>query len=252
MQAASHGKEVRTVEGELVAALATILRAQAKKDGIELAEIPTIQGSGRTDSGVHARGQVASFRWPDVLAFDAERLRASLNALTPREMTIRAVEEAPDEFDARFTPHQKCYSYLFLLRTAGSGIYQGRAWRVAPAIDVAKMISAARQIVGTHDFESFRARDCGAQTTERTILSSQLTRLSDEELLYTVVGRGFLKQMIRIICGTLYDIGRGVKAADSIPAILAARSREAAGQTAPPDGLTLEWIKYRMPENPDA
>ena len=114
------------------------------------------------------------------------------------------------------------------------------------------MARAARHFRGTHDFSSFRAKDCGAQTTERTIVLSELTRLSREELIFTVVGRGFLKQMIRIMVGTLAEIGRGQRTPDNILELLESRDRERAGQTAPPDGLTLEWIRYRLPDKEDS
>lgn len=235
---------MRTVEGELIAALQTVLIGLAKKQNFTIETFPVLQGSGRTDAGVHARGQVASFLWPASLDFDAHKLRSSLNALTPREMAILSVSERPDDFDARFTPHQKCYAYRMLMRDVGAGLHRDRAWRVSSDLDVASMVRAARDFRGTHDFSSFRAKDCGAQTTERTILLSELTRVSSEELLFTVIGRGFMKQMIRIMVGTLVDIGRGQRTADDVVRLLALRNRELAGQTAPPDGLTMEWIRY--------
>lgn len=236
----------RTVQGELVNALGVIFAGYARKLGIPWEQKIEITGSGRTDSGVHARGQVASFSWPSQFEFHPYRFRSSLNALTPREMSILEVVACEDTFDARFSPHSKCYIYTLLLRDVGAGERLHRAWCVPSSLDVAAMAVAARRFVGTHDFSSFRARDCSAQTTVRTILVSELVRISREELEFVVHGRGFMKQMIRIMTGTLVDVGKGRFTPDDIDRLIAERRRECSGPTAPPDGLRLEWVRYHQ------
>jgi tRNA pseudouridine38-40 synthase len=106
------------------------------------------------------------------------------------------------------------------------------------------MVKAARLFAGQHDFSSFRAVDCQAKSTVRTLIRSELTRTSPEELVLTVYGTGFLKQMIRIMTGTLVDVGLGRLQPADIPRIIAAQTRPAAGPTAPPQGLFLEWVRY--------
>jgi tRNA pseudouridine38-40 synthase len=233
-----------TVQGELERALAVFMQSAAKRNGISIDASPAMSGSGRTDSGVHARGQIASFAWPDELAVALPQLRLALDAITAPGLVVKDIIRVDDSFDARFSPHIKCYSYRLLIRRGREGLFHNRAWTVGPDLNIAEMIRAARYFRGKHDFQSFRAGDCTASTTERTILVSELTRVSEEELLYVIHGSGFLKQMVRIIVGTLVDIGSGGRSAAEIPEIIAARNRLRAGQTAPSRGLTLEWVRY--------
>jgi tRNA pseudouridine38-40 synthase len=233
-----------TVQGTLSEALTTLLTSLAKRNGVAAPEIPHIQGSGRTDAGVHARGQVASFTWPASIPLDVPRLFLSLNAITPRALSILKVEQADDDFDARFSPHLKCYCYRIIQRRAAEGLRYKRAWRVSWPLNLTTMIAAAKHFEGQHDFSSFRAADCSAETTIRTVLRSEIVRSAEDEICYFVYGTGFLKQMIRIMTGTLVDVGRGIRGPDDIPAIIEARDRTRAGLTAPPDGLTMEWVRY--------
>lgn len=240
----------KTVQGELERALEIFLRSQAKKAGVEQPATPNILGSGRTDSGVHALGQVASFTWPEGFPFEKEKVLAGLNAITARELVVRELEEVPDSFDARLSPHIKCYTYRLLLRAEAGlksyreGYFQNRAWCVEKSLDIAAMARAARLLEGQHDCASFRAKDCSAKTTVRTILKSEIARISDDEVLYLAYGKGFLKHMIRIVVGTLVEVGRGERSVESFKETLEACDRARAGQTAPPHGLTLQWVKY--------
>ncbi len=238
--------EIRTVQAELERAITVFLGSEAKKLGMVLENAGAfhLQASGRTDSGVHARGQVVSFSWPTDIPFDELRLRSALNGITGPEIYVHHAERVDDAFDARFTPHIKCYTYRMLLGRRRSCYDLGRAWSIGDErLDLAAMIRAAKALRGKHDFSSFRAPDCTASTTERTLLASELVRLSHEELVYFVQGTGFLKQMIRIIVGTLVEIGRG-KIATEMSELLDARNRSRVGPTAPPSGLTLEWVRY--------
>lgn len=235
---------IATVQGELEKALRCYLQSLAKQQGAELSSVPRITGSGRTDAGVHARGQVASFAWPAGITFDGFRLVGALNGISPPGLCVLAAAEEGDLFDARRSAHTKCYSYQLLLRTAGDGLYRGRAWPVGKSLDIPQMIAAAAYFQGDHDFSSFRAADCDAQSTVRTVVLSQLTRGAEDSLVYTIQGKGFLKQMVRTIAGTLVEVGRGRLEAGQIPEIIAARDRNRAGPTAPACGLFLEWVKY--------
>jgi tRNA pseudouridine38-40 synthase len=233
-----------TVQGELERALAVYCNSRARKHNLPLVPPPSIMGSGRTDSGVHALGQVASFRWPESLPFDAYEFRAAMNGITPREISLRSVAPMPDTFDARISRHRKQYSYAFGVRRGSDGFHHHRLWHIRSGLDIPAMIRAARCFRGEHDFSSFRAIDCVAKSSVRKILLSEICRTGPEQLVFIVQGNGFLKQMIRIMAGTLLAVGKGRLSADDIPGILAARSREQAGPTAPAHALTLDWVRY--------
>ncbi len=233
-----------TVQSDLERSLQVMFASWAKKQNVAWDKAVAITGSGRTDAGVHARGQVASFSWPEEFNFDPRLVLNSLNGISVPELIIRRVESADDGFDARFSPHAKCYQYRLLLRDQREGLEAGRVWGVGSRLDVRAMIEAAKLFGGQHDFSSFRASDCTAKSTERTILLSEITRVSDEEVVFTAHGKGFLKQMIRIMVGTLVDVGKGKLTIADVQRILDSRNRSLAGQTAPACGLTLEWVRY--------
>ncbi len=238
----------RTVQGELETALEVYLKAEIKRLELDfsLNKATTIEttASGRTDSGVHAKGQVVSFRWPEEIDIDTRQFVFSLNGITDSKITILSAEIVSDDFDARRSPHVKCYTYTLLLKHRRSSLYEERAWCVDGELDIPAMIKAARCFVGDHDFSSFRAKDCVASTTIRSLLLSEISRLDKYHLVYTVHGKGFLKQMIRTMIGTLVEVGRGQRNPESIQELLLAKDRTLAGKTAPAQGLTLEWVKY--------
>jgi tRNA pseudouridine38-40 synthase len=233
----------RTVEGEFRSALNIFFASEFKKKGLDYKFEETISPSGRTDAGVHAKGQVLSLIWPDVLSFDPHRVIFAFNGIAPADLSVLGAEIVPDTFDARFSPHQKCYKYYLKLRRARSPLDLARYWHIYYPIDLSKAIAAAKEFKGTHDFKAFRAADCQAKTTVRTIIDSQLVRISEDELVYTVIGKGFLKNMVRIMAGTLVEIGRG-SVTHSPSFLLKEGRRELAGETAPAYGLCLEWVKY--------
>ena len=234
-----------SVQEEVRRAIEMFIESRLKQNSLPVVpQTINLSGSGRTDSGVHALGQVASFSWPGNLPLDTGELLGALNGITPKEIAITTVDEVPDTFDARRTRHRKQYSYRYLLRRGAEGFYSGRAWRVPEGVDVGKMCIAARHFAGHRDFSSFRAKDCIAASAVRTIHLSELCREDNGVIRFVVQGNGFLKQMIRIMAGTLIGVGKGILDVDDIPRILEARSREAAGPTAPAQGLTLDWVKY--------
>jgi len=240
----------QTVQASLEDALQIFLRGEAKKTGSHFDRRIEIMGSGRTDSGVHARGQVASFSWPEEFPVPDYRLKDALNAITPEGIIVRSLEQESDDFDARHSPHIKCYSYRLIYRggeqhAARFTPYErNRVWCITRPLDLEQMIRAARLLEGQHDFQSFRARDCSAKSTVRTVLRSELVRVADDELRYFIVGKGFLKQMVRIVVGTLVELGIHGEPASKMEEILLSKERTRAGKTAPANGLTLEWVTY--------
>lgn len=234
----------RTVESVLAETLTVYFKSQAKKLGVELERPVTLTASGRTDSGVHARGQVVNLRWPEHFEFDQYRMLAALNGIAPRDLGVRAAELVPDSFDARMAPHVKCYRYTLQLRTFRGPMMADRAWHVFFPLDIAAMVLAARQFAGTHDFKSFQSADCHAKTTVRTVVASELTRVDDQTVVFSVQGKGFLKNMVRTLVGTLVEVGRGKIAPEEMGNLIEAKDRTKAGPRAPAHGLCLEWVHY--------
>lgn len=246
---------VPTVQGAIERALSTLLGAEAKRLGVAVPEAPNVTSSGRTDRGVHARGQVISFSWPELgstttrklIPMEAQRLRRALNGILRHQLYFVDISEMPDSFDARHSPHLKCYTYRLRTRPYSAAADAAQSWCVGE-LNLAPMLTAARAVVGTHDFSSFRASDCTAKSTERTILVSELSRepgvSTEGDVIYSICGKGFLKQMVRIIVGTLVEIGRGRRPESDISRLLALGKRHQAGPTAPAKGLTLEWVRY--------
>jgi len=236
---------LKTVQGELEEAIFLFVNSKFKKMGLSpLPSAINITSSGRTDAGVHARRQVVSFDWPKALPFDAGKLRAALNGITSRDMVIHEVQVCPEDFDARHSPHIKCYCYTLLLRRNSICLDRQRAWRPQGVHLISSMIEASKLFVGEHDFSGFRAGDCSAKSTVRTILQSELVALDSEKFVYIAVGKGFLKQMIRTMVGTLVEVGKGRLAPADVAAILKSGDRVKAGPTAPAHGLELRWVRY--------
>lgn len=222
----------RTIQGEITKNLRMILRE----------DIPVVHASGRTDAGVHAKGQVISFNVSQVP--DLHRLTHSISSLMKGELAVVSAEIVPDDFHPRRNAEAKQYTYTILHRKAPPTLDKGLVWHIGGPLNIQLMQLQAKSLEGTHDFTSVRAADCQAESPIRTIFSSEI-RWEEPYLTYTVIGSGFLKQMVRIIVGTLVDIGSGRIMHDSIQDILAKRSRIAAGRTAPPYGLRLDWVRYQ-------
>jgi tRNA pseudouridine38-40 synthase len=202
--------------------------------------IPVV-GAGRTDAGVHAVGQVASFRSERSLTA-ADWLRA-LNGLLPKDICVRSVQQALDEFHARYSAIGKLYEYRILNRPERSALERERAWHLRKKLDVAAMREAAAALIGLRDFSSFEG-----SPTDNTNPMCRLERLDlhcDGDLIrIEAYADRFLRQMVRAIVGTLVEVGMGARTAGSLGGVLAARSRAAAGKTAPPHGLFLMRVDY--------
>jgi tRNA pseudouridine38-40 synthase len=204
-----------------------------------------VTGAGRTDAGVHARGQVASLVAPRELPLKA--WTAGLNALLPDDLAVLRAEPAPEGFDARRWARGKRYEYSILNAPVRAPLLRERAWAVRRPLDVAAMERALPHLIGRHDFAALRASDCSARTTVREVraLTLRQERLPEGALLVLrIEATAFLKHMVRNVVGTLAEVGHGRRAPESLPALLASRDRKGAGPTAPPHGLVLDEVFY--------
>jgi len=220
---------------------------QELEKGIErlCGEPVRVTGAGRTDAGVHARGQVASLRAPRELPLKA--WTAGLNALLPDDLACLRAEVAPDGFDARRWARGKRYTYAILVTPVRSPLERGRAWEIRRPLDVQAMRRAAPVLLGAHDFSAFRAADCPARTTVREMRRLEI-RQSGARIELVVEATAFLKHMVRNIVGTLVEVGKGKQPAGWVAQVLASRDRTLAGPTAPAHGLCL--VEVRMGDGP--
>ena len=205
-------------------------------------ETLTLRGAGRTDAGVHARGQAAHLDLTRDWAGD--KLRDALNAhLRPQPIAILAAASVAADFDARFSAIGRHYCYRIVNRRAPLALDADRAWRVARHLDEAAMHQAAQSLVGTHDFTTFRSAECQAKSPVKTLDRLDVERCG-EAIVMRASARSFLHNQIRSIAGSLKLVGEGKWAARDIEAALAARDRTACGPVAPPHGLYLMQVDY--------
>jgi len=205
-------------------------------------------GSSRTDSGVHAKAQIAHF---DTTAthIPIEGLRRATNARLPDDIVISTIEPAPKNFDAIRHTASKRYQY-FIWNALNRPVFIGDlCWHRWQVLNIDAMKAAAKLLVGTHDFASFAKVGHGRADTVRTVLDCSVSYRSPK-LVISVEGTGFLWQMVRIIVGTLVQVGLERTSVDEVKAMLDAKDRREGGPTAPPQGLYLQWIKYKS-ENAD-
>ncbi len=232
-------RDVLTVAGEIEKALERIV-----------GEHVTTTCAGRTDKGVHGRGQVISFTLPDSADIELRRLQKSINGLCKPHIVVRDLEVVDDDFDARFSAEWRRYRYQVLNAPTPDPLRADTTWHVWDSLDLEVMNQAAQQLLGEHDFTSFCKRVKVAdgepeKSMTRKVLSAQWQRGDDDIIEFWVQATAFCHQMVRSFVGTLIDIGSGKIEADAIPAILAAQDRTAAGQVAPPQGLTFWEVSYR-------
>lgn len=263
---------VRTVVGELQRVLEPLVGA-----------VPEVVMSGRTDAGVHAWGQVLSVQLPDPGPrgpVDPERIQRSINTRLGPEIVARSIEVVPPEFSARFSAVGRRYRYLIVNRPVADPFLARTAWWVAEPLAIDPMNEAASHLVGEHDFSSFcrrpkpRALDGPPESSlalghdldpveadqpslVRRVTGARWHRLDADDggaepglLRFEIEGSAFCHQMVRSIVGLLVAIGRGRRRADEVPAVLAARDRNAADQLAPPNGLTLWQVDYPPSSQP--
>jgi tRNA pseudouridine38-40 synthase len=205
-----------------------------------------LRGASRTDAGVHAEGQL--------VAFDTQRdipergWVLGLNQHLPDDLAVRAARTVPAAFAPRFAARGKRYRYRVLVDPVRDPRWRAHAWRVSE-LDVPALLREGREAVGTHDFAAFRTASDPRLRTVRTLTRVDVEREADPRVLGVVVeGNAFLHNMVRILVGTMVDVARGRRAAGAIAAALAARTRAAAGTTAPAHGLVLEHVDVELPE----
>ncbi|MGE5540410.1 MAG: tRNA pseudouridine(38-40) synthase TruA [Gemmatimonas sp.] len=201
-----------------------------------------VQGAGRTDSGVHALGQVAHFDLAKEVAPDT--VRDALNFhLKPDPVTVIAAEVAAPDFHARFSAKRRSYLYRILNRRAPPALDRGHVWHIPYPLDAAAMHAAAQLLVGRHDFSSFRAADCQADSPLKTLDVLDVAR-HGAEIQISTTARSFLHSQVRIMVGTLKLVGDAHWQPQDVAKALAAADRTKAGPTAPPDGLYLVRVEY--------
>ena len=220
---------LRTVQGELESALADVL-------GITVETAV----AGRTDAGVHAWGQVASFELEDDI--DGHRLTRSLNGILGPEIAVRGIEEAGADFHARFSALSRTYRYLVDTTDAPDPLQRHHVWQVRRALDVAAMKSAVAPLRGEHDFSSF-CRRVDDKTNVRKVADIRWEG-SGGAVTFWITANAFCQQMVRSIVGYSYDVGRGYARAEGAADVLAAGDRSAVATVAPPHGLTLWEVGY--------
>ncbi len=201
-----------------------------------------VLGAGRTDSGVHATGQVAHV---DIeKPFDAFKLSEALNAhLRPHPISVLQAENADAAFHARFAAVRRHYTYTVVNRRAPLALERGKAWRIGLELDIGAMNRAAATLIGKHDFTTFRDTRCQAKTPVKTLDAVAAIKSGDRVAL-TFVAQSFLHRQVRSMVGTLVEVGLGKMSTEEVAAALAAKDRAQCGPVAPPDGLCLTRVDY--------
>ena len=199
-------------------------------------------GSGRTDAGVHALGQVAHFKTESRM--DANTFQRALNSLLPEDIVIRRAEEVEADFHARRSAKSKIYEYRILNRSTPPAVDRQYVWHVPQKLNLDEMKKATGNLVGEHDFSAFRSVGSPTRSSVRNILRADWKRGKRSVLRFEIEATGFLKQMVRAIVGTLVEVGRGKISAQEFKRILDSKDRKEAGPTAPAHGLFLNEVKY--------
>lgn len=200
-----------------------------------------LYSSGRTDAGVHAKGMVAVFRTDRDIPLCA--FSDGVNCQLPQDIAVRYAEEAPPDFDPRRAAIGKHYRYTILNAPRRSPLRRLYAWHLKGKLDIAAMREAALLMVGEKDFAAFRTSGCAARTTVRNVFSVDISN-EGESILIDVKGSGFLRNMVRIMVGTLVEVGLGKSRPDRIAELFVGKEGATAGMTAPPQGLCLMEVYY--------
>ncbi len=220
---------LRTVQGELEGALATVLREPVQ-----------LTVAGRTDTGVHARGQVASFVTSAEIKEDLAR---RLNGVGPDDIAVTAASAAEDGFDARHSAKSRSYRYRLLARSAPSPFERGRALWWPHRIDLEALEACAAALSGTHDFTAFTPTQTDHVRFDRDVYDASWKR-EDDILSFRITADAFMRNMVRILVGTMLEVSNGRRTPKSFTKLLEGAPRSAAGDTAPPHGLYLESVSY--------
>jgi tRNA pseudouridine38-40 synthase len=223
--------DLPTIQGVLEAAVAQLTQAEV-----------SIIGSGRTDAGVHARGQVANFHTGSPIPLRA--FHQGLNSLLPKDIAVLEASEAEPAFHARKSARAKTYEYRILNRHDRSPLYRHYGWWLAPRLDLAAMAAAATALTGEHDFTAFRASGSDNLNPVRRVLAAAWREEPGGWLSFTIPATGFLRGMVRSLVGTMAEVGQGKAPPARLAELLASRARHLAGPTAPPQGLYLVEVFY--------
>lgn len=203
--------------------------------------VHTVHSSGRTDAGVHAQGMVCHLTSAQDLPISA--WREGLNRFLPDDIAVRHAEQVDEQFHARFSARGKHYRYTLLRDSIRSPLVRKTSWQIKQPLDLEKMEQAAQNFIGQHDFAAFRTSGCSAKTTVREIFSIDFSE--EKSLLHIdICGSGFLRNMIRMMVGTLVQIGRGKRPTDTIQKLLDGTEAVAAPLTAPAQGLCLMEVWF--------
>lgn len=200
-----------------------------------------IAGSGRTDAGVHAYGQVANFK--TAKCFDKEKFLTDVNSYLPKDIRITAVESVDERFHARLSAVSKTYEYVIDNGKVSDVFKRKYAYRIEAPLNVEKMKEAAARLIGTHDYLSFCGNRKFKKSSVRSVMDISVEKV-DDKITIRFTGNGFLQNMVRIMAGTLIEVGLGKREPESMTEILTARSRDAAGMMAPAEGLFLRKVEY--------
>lgn len=197
--------------------------------------------SGRTDAGVNALAQVANFKMEN--NFPIEKLAIAINSQLKNSIVVKSAEEVDLNFHSRYNAKEKTYRYTINNSPCGTAIYRDMEYNFPIKLNVEKMQEAIKYFVGEHDFAAFKASGTSSKNSVRTIYEAKVSS-QNERVYIELTGNGFLYNMVRIIAGTLLDVGTGKIAVEEIPKIIESKKRQNAGRTLPPQGLCLVEVKY--------
>ena len=197
--------------------------------------------SGRTDAGVHSLGQTANFKTESKIPI--EKFAKAINSRLKKSVVIKSAEEVDERFHSRYSVKSKTYRYIINNSENGTAIYRGLEYHVPMKLDYEKMNEAIKYFIGEHDFKAFKASGTSSKSSVRTIYKAEVYKEGDK-IFIELTGNGFLYNMVRIIAGTLVDVGIGKIKPDEIPEIIKMQKRENAGKTLPPNGLYLLKVMY--------
>ena len=226
------GNTDNTIQGRLEAIL-------YKWTGVET----EVHGSGRTDAGVHAKGQTANFHIDEKICGSAEEAKTYLNRYLPEDICVLSAEEVPERFHSRLNAVKKTYAYVVETAEKKQVFERKYVYGRGEKLDVQAMKAAAKALEGEHDFKSFCSNKKMKKSTVRRLDSIEILE-QGTKVIFVYTGNGFLYNMVRILTGTLLEVGLGKKKSGDMEQILSALNREAAGMTAPPEGLFLVRVEY--------
>lgn len=198
-------------------------------------------GSGRTDAGVNAFGQVANFKIDS--EFPIEKMATAINSQLKKSIRVKKAEEVSSDFHSRYNCHSKTYNYVIDNSEQGSAIYRNLSYHVSKKLNIEKMQKAISYFIGEHDFSGFKSSGTSSKSSVRTIYNATVVKENDKVTI-SLTGNGFLYNMVRIISGTLVEVGLNNIEPEEIPKIIEAKNRQMAGKTLPPQGLFLINVEY--------